>query len=241
MNILAIDSTAVAASAALLEDGKLLGETFLNVGLTHSCTLLPMIEALLHHAGVAVQDVDLFVVTNGPGSFTGVRIGVATIKGMAFPTDKPCVGVSTLHALAYNLQHADGYLCCAMDARCGQVYTAIFEAKNGAIRRVSPDQAISIEELGDQLKSLEGRIFFIGDGAEICYEALKETLPDAALAPIHLRYQRASSAGVTVWAEHWIDNAVGADALEVSYLRLSQAERERNQKLEAQKNDSSRV
>ena len=161
MKILAIDSAAVAASAALLEDGKLLGETFLNVGLTHSCTLLPMIETLLRNADVRVQDVDLFVVTNGPGSFTGVRIGVATVKGLAMPQDKPCVGVSTLHALAYNLQFAQGYLCCAMDARCGQVYTALFEADRGRIRRVTEDDAIPITELGERLKQLDKRIFFI--------------------------------------------------------------------------------
>ena len=233
MKILAVESSAVAAGAALAEDGKLLGEFFLNVGLTHSCTLLPMIVSLLENAGMTAADVDLFAVTNGPGSFTGVRIGVSTVKGMAQPLEKKCVGVSTLLAMAYNLVGTDDLICCAMDARCRQVYTALFESKDGRIVRLTDDDAISLDDLGGILRSFNRRVVFVGDGAELCYNAFSGVLPDISLAPPALRYQRAASVEAAVFSDG-AAGAVSADELSVSYLRLSQAERERKQKLEAQ-------
>ncbi len=235
MKILAVESSAVAAAAALVEDGKLLGEAFLNVGLTHSCTLMPMIESLLQNAGVSVRDVDLFAVSNGPGSFTGVRIGVSTVKGLAQPLSKPCAGVSTLLAMAYNLVGTDRLICCAMDARCRQVYTALFESKDGRIVRLTNDDAISLDALCETLKGYSRKVVFVGDGAELCYEAFRDALPDAELAAAHLRFQHASGVAAAVFAEGAEKLAVSAEELSVSYLRLSQAERERKQKLEAQK------
>ena len=233
MKLLAVESSAAAAGAALWEDGKLLGECFLNVGLTHSCTLMPMIESLLRFADISVRDVDLFAVSNGPGSFTGVRIGVSTVKGMAQPLGKLCVGVSTLLAMAYNLLGTDALICCAMDARRRQVYAALFESRDGRIVRLTEDDAVSVDALGETLRAFDRRIVFVGDGAQLCFSALHERLPRAELAPAALRYQRASGVAAAV-ADGALQNAVSADELTVSYLRLSQAERERKEKLEAQ-------
>ena len=172
MRVLAIDVSALAASAALMQDGKLLGEFFLNVGLTHSTTLMPMIEQLLRYAGVGANDVDLFAVTNGPGSFTGVRIGVATVKGMAMAADKPCVGVSSLEAMAYNLPFCPSIVCCAMDARRDQVYTALFRAGGGRMERLLPDSAMAVGELGALLQTYDCPVTFLGDGAQLCFDRL---------------------------------------------------------------------
>ena len=233
MKILAVESSAVAASCALAEDGKLLGEFFLNVGLTHSCTLMPMIESLLAQADVSVRDVDLFAVANGPGSFTGVRIGVSTVKGMAQPLGKSCVGVSTLHAMAYNVVGADALICCAMDARCRQVYTALFESKDGRIFRMTQDDAVSLDALCETLRGYGRKVVFVGDGAQLCYDAFREILPEISLAPASVRFQHASSVAAAVFGGD-AGTVVSAEELSVSYLRLSQAERERKQKLEAQ-------
>lgn len=234
MKILAVESSAVAAGAALSEDGKLLGEFFLNVGLTHSCTLMPMIESLLRYADVSVRDVDLFAVSNGPGSFTGVRIGVSTVKGLAQPLGKKCVGISTLFAMAHNMIGSDDLICCAMDARCRQVYTALFESKDGRIVRLTDDDAISLDALCETLRAYDRNVVFVGDGAELCFNAFRETLPHISLAPPELRFQRASAVAAAAWAACAGQNGVSADELSVSYLRLSQAERERKQKMEAQ-------
>ena len=234
MKILAVESSAVAASCALSEDGRLLGEFFLNVGLTHSCTLMPMIESLLRYADVSVRDVDLFAAANGPGSFTGVRIGVSTVKGLAQPLSKPCVGVSTLLSMAYNMLGTDSLICCAMDARCRQVYTALFESKDGKIVRLTEDDAVSLDALCETLRSMHRKVVFVGDGAELCYNTFRDLLPEIELAPASLRFQRASSVAAAVFAADDGIQTVSAEDLNVSYLRLSQAERERKQKLEAQ-------
>ena len=228
-----MDASALAASAALTQDGKLLGEVFLNVGLTHSTTLLPAAESLLRFAGVTAQEIDLFAVTNGPGSFTGVRIGVATAKGLAAAADKPCVGVSSLEAAAYNLPSAQGVICCAMDARCGQVYTALFQSDGGMMRRLLPDSAMAVEALGALLQTYSCPVTFLGDGAKLCFDRLSETLQEAALAPENLRFPRASGAAQAVLRGDL--QPCSAAELSVSYLRLSQAERERKEKMEAQK------
>lgn len=234
MKILAVDASAVSASAAIVEDKKILGEFYLNVGLTHSCTLMPMIESLLKYAQISISDIDLFAVTNGPGSFTGIRIGVATVKGMAEPLSKPCAGVSTLLAMAQNLKGQDGIICSVMDARCKQVYTACFECVNGKIVRLTPDDAISIDALCEILRKFDRKVTFVGDGANLCYNLLKETLPDVYIAPEMIRYQHASGAAMAIMDDENKEiPSVTADLLSVSYLRLSQAERERKQKMEA--------
>lgn len=226
MRILAMDSSAVCASCALLEDGKLIGEQYLNVGLTHSQTMMPLVEHLLAAAHVTPAEVDGFAVNSGPGSFTGIRIGVAAVKGMAFGQEKPCVGISTLESMAYLFEGFDGVVCGAMDARCQQVYQALFEVRNGQVIRLCEDRALTIAELTDELKSLGKPVLLTGDGAHVCEPAFAEKGIAFRLAPPHLRYQRAY--GVARAAEQAFAQGRGVDAAALlpTYLRLPQAQRE---------------
>jgi len=230
--ILAFETSAKAASVALLDKGILLGETYQNTGLTHSQTLLSMAEELLKNCGKTPSDVTAVAVAAGPGSFTGVRIGVAAAKGFAWGKELPCYGVSTLEAMAKTLGVWDGYVVPAMDARRNQTYTAIFAAEQGNLTRILEDSAISVEELGEKLKNLKKPIFLVGDGANLCYNQLKEKLPNLILPPEHRLHQRAS--GVALLAQQMLDAGIPGDgaSLKPNYLRLSQAERER---LEASK------
>jgi tRNA threonylcarbamoyladenosine biosynthesis protein TsaB len=233
MVILGIDSSAVSASAAIVKDGKLLSEAFLNVGLTHSVTLLPLIRQAVEGAGISVNDIDAVAVTNGPGSFTGVRIGVATAKGIAQPTGKKCIPVSTLEAIAYPLIDTDCIAVSVMDARCNQVYCALFRCENGKMTRLCDDDAISLDALCKILKSYNDKIILIGDGADISCKYLSNDLPDIQKASDLIKYQRASS--VAFLAMDRInnnDNIKTPDELVPSYLRLSQAERELKKKKE---------
>ena len=227
MKILGVDSTATAASAAVYADGKLLAVDFSNTGLTHSQTLLPMIDNVLKAARVSVNDIDCFAVSQGPGSFTGVRIGVSAVKGLAQPLNKRCLGLSTLEVIAKPLESTGVYAVAVMDARCNQVYTAQFDCRNG-LERVTEDDAISIADLTEQLNTVDGRIMLIGDGALLCYNKMKDALPNICLAPLNIRYQSASSACLI--ASEILGNdenaSVSADELLPAYLRLSQAERE---------------
>ena len=224
MKILALDSSALVASVALCEDETLLGEITLNNGNTHSETLLPMIEFLLSNASLTVNDIDLFAVSNGPGSFTGVRIGVATVKGLAFGTEIPCIGVSTLEALAHRLASEDGLICPVMNARRKQVYTALFRAENGTLTRLMPDSAIAITELDERLSAYSSPVRLVGDGYEITEPLL--THPIRPVAP-YFRSQNAYSVAQIARLKY-LPEAVASDtALSPVYLRLSQAERER--------------
>ncbi len=221
MKILALESSAKSAGAVLTDDGKILCEVYSNLGLTHSQTLLPMCEYIFNTCGVSAADIDLFAVSAGPGSFTGIRIGVAAIKGLALATDKPCTGVSTLEALAHNVKDFKGIICTAMDARCAQVYNALFESDGSNITRLTEDRAISIEDLKKELKKIKKSIILVGDGAMLCYNEFR--MKRVILAPEHLRYQHASSvAEIASNAEK-----VSPQELEAKYLRLPQAERER--------------
>jgi tRNA threonylcarbamoyladenosine biosynthesis protein TsaB len=225
MRILGFESTAKAASVALTDDGSLVAQYFQNSGLTHSRTLLPMAEALLKNCDLTLDDVDLFAVAVGPGSFTGVRIGVATVKGLAWATGKRVCGVSALEAMAQNgAALPDGSLiCCAMDARREQVYNALFELRAGVPVRLCPDRAISLAELTGDVKKYEKGVFVVGDGAIVCYNALSAAGIAAELAPENLRQQTAF--GVCALANP--EKAVSGEELLPAYLRLSQAERER--------------
>ena len=228
MKILALDSTAIVASVALCENDRLLGELTLNNGNTHSQTLLPMVEFLLKQFGITPDEVDLFALSQGPGSFTGVRIGAATIKGLAFGTNKPCVGVSTLEALAYNLCDTDGLVCPVMNARRKQVYTALFEVKDGSLERLIPDSAISISELDELLTSYDIPIRLCGDGYDITAENLTH-----ALLPTPERYRHQSAYSVAQIARMQYENGQFSSDLTLAptYLRLSQAERERAERM----------
>ena len=218
--ILGIDSSAITAGCALCDGGRIIAEQFLNTKHTHSQTLLPMVETMLKSADLALSDIDAIAVTAGPGSFTGLRIGIASVKGMAMGAGKPCIEVSTLEAIAYNFVGIDGVICCAMDARCGQVYNALFKSENGVISRLCEDRAIKAADLCEELKAIEGRIILAGDGAELLDNTSEHCF---TLAPYLLRYQR--GAGVCFAAEG--KQIIEAAALMPSYLRLPQAERER--------------
>ncbi len=228
MNILALESSAPACSAALCRDGALVAQSFQNSGLTHSCTLLPMIHDMLQNCGVCLEDVDVIAVAAGPGSFTGLRIGVATAKGLAWAGEKPCAPCSTLESMAWPLAHLEGSLIvCAMDARRKQVYNALFRARGERLERVTSDRATSLAELGEELKNFSEKKIIVGDGAQLCYNTLLETVPGLNLAPVHLRMQ--SAWGVARAAEELVrtGSLVSGQALAPVYHRLSQAERER--------------
>ena len=224
MKILAMDSSAVAASVALCEDGRLLGESTILNGNTHSQTLLPMVEALLAQFEISTDEIDLFAVSNGPGSFTGVRIGVATLKGLAFGKNKPCVGVSTLEALANNLSVTDGLICPVMNARRKQVYTALFRAKDGTLERLLPDSAMAISELDELLKDYNEPIRLVGDGYDVTLEGL--TVKTVAV-PDRLRHQSAYSVAQAALIAYQSGKTQTDISTVATYLRPSQAERER--------------
>ena len=231
MLILAFETSAKAASVALLEDGKLLGESYQNTGLTHSQTLMVMAENLLSQCGKTASDVTAAAVAAGPGSFTGVRIGVAAAKGFAWGREIPCYGVSTLEAMALSLGAYQGYVCPCMDARRSQVYNALFYVNQGAPERVSEDRAISLAELGTELKSLKEPIFLVGDGSNLCYNTLLESVSNLVLPPEHRMHQRASGVALAARKQVEVGDPGDANALTPNYLRLSQAERERAERM----------
>ena len=227
MRILAFETSAKAASVALLEDGKLVGESYQNTGLTHSQTLMVMAQDLMNQCGVSVSEVDAVAVANGPGSFTGVRIGVAAAKGFAWGKQLPCYGVSTLEAMAHSLGLWQGYVCPVMDARRSQVYNALFYVNHGEITRVEADRAIALEDLGAQLKILEGPIFLVGDGSNLCHNRLGGVITNLVLPPEHRIHQRATGVGLVAHKLSQAGESTDANGLSPNYLRLSQAERER--------------
>ena len=221
MLILGLESSAKAASAALCRDGELLGQYTQCSGLTHSRTLLPMVEDLLKNTETKLADVDAVAVARGPGSFTGIRIGVAAVKGLCWGAQKPAIGVSTLAAMAWNgVAAGEGsIICCCMDARRQQVYNALFEIRDGRPVRLVPDRALSVEELAPELEKYEKRVFLVGDGARLCYNLLGGLGVESTLAPEPLVQQ--SAYGVCRAAE--TEKAAPASELLPVYLRLSQA------------------
>ena len=230
MLILAFESSAKAASVALVKDGELISQYSQCTALTHSRTLLPMAEDMLKNAELSMADVDMIAVAHGPGSFTGIRIGVSTVKGLAWAADKPCVGVSTLDAMAWQGLSVGGYICPVMDARRNQVYNALFYANHGVLERIREDRAISLSDLAEELKALDGPIFLVGDGSNLTCNTLQDAIPTLVLPPEHRMHQRAS--GVALAAARKIAAGEPGDgaALTPNYLRLSQAERERLEK-----------
>lgn len=225
MLLLTFETSAKAASVALFENDRLLGESYQLTGLTHSQTLLVMAQDLIAQCQHNPQEVTHVAVAAGPGSFTGVRIGVAAAKGFAWGRELPCFGVSTLEAMARGLGICDGYICCAMDARRSQVYNAIFQAKNWEVTRISEDRAISLADLGQELQQLEGPVYLVGDGAALCQLSLPEL--NLRLPPEHRQHQRALGVGLAALEQYRAEDPGDAAALAPNYLRLSQAERER--------------
>ena len=229
MKILAIDTSATVASAALCENDEPIAVYSQKSGLTHSQTMLPMIRDLMRNSGVTIDDIDMMAVSAGPGSFTGVRIGISTVKGLAFGKNKICVGVSTLEAMAQSARFVpEGTIVCpAMDARRSQLYNALFTVQNGALVRLTEDRAIAADALAEELSGSGKSVWVLGDGWAICEKALKERGVFCTVAPEELRWQTAF--GVCLAAQS--KTPTGAEDLLPVYLRLSQAERERQSRM----------
>ena len=227
MLTLAFESSAKAASVALCEDGRLISQVIQCSGLTHSRTLLPMAEDLLKNAETEMKQIDCFAVAQGPGSFTGIRIGIATVKGLAWAADKPCIGVSTLAAMAWNGVAAGGLICAVMDARRSEVYNALFRIEDGRPVRLCPDRAISLSALTEELRERGEAPFLIGDGAELASAFFREQHLDHRVPPDNLRWQNAWGVAMEAAGK---ELCTSQELLPV-YLRLSQAERERQARL----------
>lgn len=232
MKILSAECSATPCSVAIIENGKVLASAFTNVKLTHSQTLMPMVESVLKASLTDVDDIEALAVSVGPGSFTGVRIGISAVKGLAQAKNLPCIAVSSLEAMSENYSDTDCIVCAVMDARCKQVYNALFESKDGKIKRLCEDRALSINDLMFEIKKLSKKklpIYIVGDGAEIFYSAVKG-FKNVILADEHRRFQ--SAVGVSVVAEKLVlsGETLSVGELEPKYLRLPQAERELRRK-----------
>lgn len=225
MKILALDCSATAASCAVLEEDKVIASSFVNVKLTHSQTLLPMLENTLSSAMLTLKDIDAFAINNGPGSFTGIRIGISAVKGLAMPANLPCVAVSTLYSIACIHKNFSGVVCAVMDARCNQVYNALFRVKDGKITRLCEDRAVMISEVITELDNINDDIIISGDGASL-FADYAVTKANAEIAKEPLLYQNA--VGVGIASKEILDRgeAISAKDLTPFYLRLPQAERE---------------
>ena len=227
MLTLAFESSAKAASVALCEDGRLISQVIQCSGLTHSRTLLPMAEDLLKNAGTEMKQIDCFAVAQGPGSFTGIRIGIATVKGLAWAADKPCIGVSTLAAMAWNGVGAGGLICAVMDARRSEVYNALFRIEDGRPVRLCPDRAISLSTLTEELRERGEAPFLVGDGTELASAFFREQHLEHRVPPENVRWQNAWGVAMEAAGKKL---CTSQELLPV-YLRLSQAERERQARL----------
>lgn len=235
MRLLSVESSAKAASVALSEDGRLISQYFSASQLTHSKTLLKMAEDMLTNQELSMQDIDAVAVAIGPGSFTGVRIGVAAAKGLCWGADKPAIGVSTLEAMAYQgIDRAGSVICACMDARRSEIYNALFETDGENLVRLCEDRAVPIDIIVEEAKNSKKNYFFLGDGAKLCYNRFAEEGIPCTIAPEPMLLQTAwgvSRAAIGKQAED-------AQDLTPRYLRLSQAERERNERLRREKKNT---
>lgn len=224
MKILAIETSAKAVSAAVSENGKILCAGYQDTGLTHSRTLMPIVEGILKNTNLSMNDIDAIAVAVGPGSFTGIRIGVAAAKGLSFAADKPSIPVSTLAAMARNVAFADGLIICAMDARRQQIYNAVFEAHNGQLTRLSEDRAIALADLLAEIKDDPRQKIIVGDGAILCRNYLEDNGVACRIAPPHLVMQNAMSVALEAEILAADGNLLSAQALEPTYLRPPHAD-----------------
>lgn len=232
MKILGLECSATPASCAIVEDSKIIAQSFVNVKLTHSQTLLPLVTSMLKASLTDLDDIDGFAITSGPGSFTGIRIGISALKGLACAGNKPCFAVSTLRAIAENFSDYECIVCAVMDARCNQVYNALFSVTNGHITRLCEDRAVMIIEVCEELKKLTDNgkpIYIAGDGADIFYPFAKD-IKNVKKASPQLSLQNASSVCLAAEKEYKNTPPLSAEELLPFYLRLPQAERELNSK-----------
>jgi len=231
MKVLALDSTGMVAAVAVMEDLKLIAEIFVNHRKTHSQTLLPMVEDVLDRAELSIKDIDVFGVAIGPGSFTGIRIGIATVKALAQAVEKPVAGINTLDGLAYNVPYYTGRVCPIMDARRDQVYTALYRWERDSLRRESDYMGIHMEEYIQFLQQESGPVVFLGDGVPVYGDLIIEKMGSQALfAPSGCSMQRASSIASLALEKARQGLTVGFMELQPFYLRKSQAEREYDRK-----------
>lgn len=228
MLIFGLDTCCMPATAALCDDEKLVAEFVLNCGKTHSQKIMPQIENMLAGLGIVCSDIDCFAAANGPGSFTGVRIGAATLKAMAHAFDKPCVTVSTLMALAQNVMYFPGIICPILDARRSQVYTAMFEGGKDGLGRMTEDAAMGLDELLTELKAKDREVLFLGDGIFVHRDRIISELGDKAnFAPPNLNMNMAGSVAFLGMQAFKRGETKKYSEVVPSYIRLSQAERER--------------
>ncbi|NLX93477.1 MAG: tRNA (adenosine(37)-N6)-threonylcarbamoyltransferase complex dimerization subunit type 1 TsaB [Clostridiales bacterium] len=228
MRILAVESSAKCCSTAVVEDGRIVSEFYTDAGLTHSQTLMQMVDAVLSCATLSLASIDAIAVARGPGSFTGIRIGIAAVKGLAHSSDIKCYGVSTLEAMAYSFLGEDCTVCAVMDARRDQVYTALFDIRGNRVIRLSADSAVSVVDLKEILSDIsqKSQIILVGDGADVYYETLVEGNPYVVKALKPLRYQRAYGVAMAVFSSMLINECSSYETLQPVYLRAPQAERE---------------
>ncbi len=232
MKILAVDTSSAVASAAVLEDNKLVAEYILNNKKTHSQRIMPMIEELMNDSEITVNDIDYFAAAYGPGSFTGLRIGVATAKALAHAVKKPMVQVSTLEGIAYNALYSDMLLCPIMDARRSQVYNAVYKSENGALSEVIAPRAVSLEQCVSELSEQDGKVLFMGDGVAVHRDSIVGMMGDKArFAEAPFLNQRAGSIAQIAYYKALRGETVSYLEFAPFYLRKSQAEREREEKL----------
>ncbi len=226
MLVLSVDSSSSTATCALVKDTEVLGEINLNNKKQHSVILMDLIDTLLKEYNIEINSLDGFVISRGPGSFTGLRIGMATLKGLAFGSNKPLTSISTLDALAYNVVSFSGIICPIIDALRDNVYTCLYKSENNFLSSLIEENCLSIKELVDTLKGKNLPIIFVGDGVYKHREYLKENLPNAFFAPNHSNFPKASSVG-ELGVKKFKDGIVeDLNSITPVYLRKSQAERE---------------
>ncbi len=230
MKILAIDSSGLTASVAIAEDDNLLAEYTVNNKKTHSQTLLPMLDEIVKATDTELEEIDAIAVAKGPGSFTGLRIGASTVKGLALALDKPVVPVPTLEGLAYNLWNMSELVCPIMDARRNQVYTALYKFENGEPVTVMPQTPLDIDELLDVILEKNEKVTFAGDGVDVYSDHIVSRIPDALFAPLHINKQHAGSVAFAGMTRFKRGEFINGDDFAPEYLRVSQAERERKEK-----------
>lgn len=236
MKILAIDSSGLVASIAVWEDEILLAEYTMNYKKTHSQTLLPMLDDVAKMIDLDLNSLDAIAVTKGPGSFTGLRIGSATAKGLGLALKKPIIPVATVDTLAYNLTYAPGYICPIMDARRSQIYTGLYTFEGKEMTTVMEQVPMAVTELAEKLNQLDGPVSLLGDGVPVYEKMLGELLTvPYSYAPAHMNRQRAGSLAALAAVLYERGEQVSAMEFEPDYLRVSQAERERAEREQAEK------